>query len=219
MLVGDAMDRYEERETSLGAPVMRQVERRVVLSVVDRAWREHLYEMDHLREGIGLRAVGQRDPLVEYQREAYDAFSAMMARIKEESVGYFYNLPVQTPEEREAAQREASRAESSRRVARPALQRARVQPDTRIGPAGAVAPPGAAPPQQAGAPAPSNGAGVSRAGGGVGAPGAAGRRRIGEAAEAAHSTAVGTAARGDKVGRNDPCPCGSGTKYKRCCGA
>ncbi|MDQ3973092.1 MAG: preprotein translocase subunit SecA, partial [Actinomycetota bacterium] len=95
LLLDDAMARYEEREAEVGTEALRQVERRVILSVVDRVWREHLYEMDHLRDGIGLRAVGQRDPLVEYQREAYDAFSAMMARIKEEAAGYFFNLPVQ----------------------------------------------------------------------------------------------------------------------------
>jgi preprotein translocase subunit SecA len=98
LLLDDAMARYEERERDLGPDVLRLVERRVILSVVDRVWREHLYEMDHLRDGIGLRAVGQRDPLVEYQREAYDAFAGMMARIKEEASGYFFRLPVQRQE-------------------------------------------------------------------------------------------------------------------------
>ncbi|MDQ3404869.1 MAG: preprotein translocase subunit SecA, partial [Actinomycetota bacterium] len=103
LLLDDCMAAYERREQSLGADVLRQVERRVILSVVDRVWREHLYEMDHLREGIGLRAVGQRDPLVEYQREAYEAFSEMLARLKEEAVGYFFNLPVAVePEEVQA---------------------------------------------------------------------------------------------------------------------
>ena len=70
---------------------MREIERRVVLSVLDRKWREHLYEMDYLREGIGLRAMAQRDPLVEYQREGFDMFNAMMDGIKEESVGNLFN--------------------------------------------------------------------------------------------------------------------------------
>ena len=74
---------------------MREFERRVVLSVLDRKWREHLYEMDYLREGIGLRAMAQRDPLVEYQREGYDMFNAMMDGIKEESVGTLFNLQVE----------------------------------------------------------------------------------------------------------------------------
>jgi preprotein translocase subunit SecA len=99
MILEDAFARYEEREKELGEDILRKVERRVILSVVDRVWREHLYEMDHLRDGIGLRAVGQRDPLVEYQREAYDAFQSMMARIMEEATGYFFHLPVQKAEE------------------------------------------------------------------------------------------------------------------------
>ena len=74
---------------------MRQLERRVTLSVLDRKWREHLYEMDYLKEGIGLRAMAQRDPLVEYQREGYQLFNAMTDAIKEETVGYLYNLEVQ----------------------------------------------------------------------------------------------------------------------------
>jgi preprotein translocase subunit SecA len=74
---------------------MRELERRVVLSVIDRRWRDHLYEMDYLKDGIGLRAMAQRDPLVEYQREGYALYSAMMEGIKTESVGFLYNLEVQ----------------------------------------------------------------------------------------------------------------------------
>jgi preprotein translocase subunit SecA len=96
----DAARAYTGRETSLGTgptgePVMRELERRVLLSVLDRKWREHLYEMDYLQEGIGLRAMGQRDPLVEYQREGFDMFLAMMEAIKEESVGFLFNVEVQ----------------------------------------------------------------------------------------------------------------------------
>ncbi len=93
-LVQDAQDAYDRREAELGAEVMRELERRVVLSVLDRRWREHLYEMDYLREGIGLRAMAQRNPLVEYQREGYDMFSSMMDGIKEESVGLLFNVEV-----------------------------------------------------------------------------------------------------------------------------
>jgi preprotein translocase subunit SecA len=74
---------------------MRELERRVVLSVIDRRWRDHLYEMDYLKDGIGLRAMAQRDPLIEYQREGYAMFQSMMGQIKEESVGYLYNLEVE----------------------------------------------------------------------------------------------------------------------------
>src|SRR4051812_38645204 len=94
----DAQAAYDKREAELGDEVMRELERRVVLSVLDRKWREHLYEMDYLQEGIGLRAMAQRDPLVEYQREGYDMFSAMMEAIKEESVGYLFNVEVQAEE-------------------------------------------------------------------------------------------------------------------------
>ena len=73
---------------------MRELERRVVLSVLDRRWRDHLYEMDYLQEGIGLRAMAQRDPLVEYQKEGYELFAAMMEGIKEESVGLLFSAEV-----------------------------------------------------------------------------------------------------------------------------
>ncbi len=91
---------FTAREEELTPDIMRQLERRVVLSVLDRKWREHLYEMDYLKEGIGLRAMGQRDPLVEYQREGYHLFQAMNEAIKEESVSYLFNLEVkvQQPE-------------------------------------------------------------------------------------------------------------------------
>ena len=85
---------YKAREASLTPTVMRELERRVILTVLDRKWREHLYEMDYLQEGIGLRAMAQKDPLVEYQREGYDLFMAMMDAIKEESVGFLFNVEV-----------------------------------------------------------------------------------------------------------------------------
>ncbi|MFI0357253.1 preprotein translocase subunit SecA [Actinomadura sp. 9N407] len=98
----DAESCYDKREEELGAEVMRELERRVVLSVLDRKWREHLYEMDYLQEGIGLRAMAQRDPLVEYQREGFDMFNAMLDGIKEESVGYLFNLEVEVEDQPEA---------------------------------------------------------------------------------------------------------------------
>ncbi len=94
-LQADAQASYDERERTLGEEVTRELERRVVLSVLDRKWREHLYEMDYLQEGIGLRAMAQKDPLVEYQREGYILFNAMMDSIKEESVGYLFNVEVE----------------------------------------------------------------------------------------------------------------------------
>lgn len=112
-LIEDAERAYAAREAELeelaGDGAMRQLERSVLLSVIDRKWREHLYEMDYLKEGIGLRAMAQRDPLVEYQREGYDMFIGMLDGLKEESVGFLFNVgveaaqapavaPVQAPE-------------------------------------------------------------------------------------------------------------------------
>jgi preprotein translocase subunit SecA len=94
VISADALSKYEEREKTLSPEIMRELERRVVLSVLDRRWRDHLYEMDYLQEGIGLRAMAQRDPLVEYQKEGYDLFTAMMEGIKEESVGYIFHAEV-----------------------------------------------------------------------------------------------------------------------------
>jgi preprotein translocase subunit SecA len=95
----DAQAAYATREESLTPEVTRELERKVLLSVLDRKWREHLYEMDYLQEGIGLRAMAQRDPLVEYQREGFDLFAAMMDSIKEEMVGYLFNVEVQIESE------------------------------------------------------------------------------------------------------------------------
>ena len=98
MVQENAQEAYDHREAELTPDVMREIERRVVLSVLDRKWREHLYEMDYLREGIGLRAMAQRDPLVEYQREGFDMFNAMMDGIREESVGNLFNLQFEIQE-------------------------------------------------------------------------------------------------------------------------
>jgi len=94
-ILSDAQLAYERRERQLGEPAMRELERRVVLSVIDRRWRDHLYEMDYLKDGIGLRAMAQRDPLVEYQREGFALYQSMMGSIREESVGFLFNLEVE----------------------------------------------------------------------------------------------------------------------------
>ena len=93
-ILEDATAAYEKRQSELGENVLRELERKVLLSVLDRKWREHLYEMDYLQEGIGLRAMAQRDPLVEYQREGYELFSAMMDGIKEELASLVFNVQV-----------------------------------------------------------------------------------------------------------------------------
>jgi preprotein translocase subunit SecA len=158
MLLDDAERAYKQRETEFGADLLQALERRVLLTVLDRHWREHLYEMDYLREGIGLRAIGQRDPLVEYQREGFDMFQAMQDSIKREAVAYVFNASVQVIDEPE-----------ERRQAPP-------------------------PPQT----------------------------RLSSAVTEAEATALAAQPQrqtGKKIGRNQPCPCGSGKKYKLCHGA
>jgi preprotein translocase subunit SecA len=255
----DAQKAYERREEELTPDVMRELERRVVLSVLDRKWREHLYEMDYLREGIGLRAMAQRDPLIEYQREGYDLFNSMMEGIKEESVGNLFNLQVEVQENpivEDAADGAAIAAPPGLRQAPPAAR-----------PAPAAAAPAAAGPA---ADAPGNGAqrgrhaapgrhaaaaqpgGAQQGGGGQprGAQPGGGQRQGAQPAAAGAPSVVapglsrpqrpsrlsysapsadgggqverhtesGTDGKFAKVGRNAPCPCGSGRKYKLCHG-
>ena len=111
---------------------MRQLERNVLLNVIDRKWREHLYEMDYLKEGIGLRAVAQRDPLVEYQREGFDMFAAMLDAMKEESVGFLFNVTVEAvpagARRAGGARRRAQRAGRVRRPGRGAGRRRAASP-------------------------------------------------------------------------------------------
>jgi preprotein translocase subunit SecA len=101
-LQADALAAYQAREADIdsrvGPGAMRELERRVLLSVLDRKWREHLYEMDYLKEGIGLRAMAQRDPLIEYQREGFEMFNRMLDALKEEMVGFLFNLQVEAAE-------------------------------------------------------------------------------------------------------------------------
>jgi preprotein translocase subunit SecA len=163
MLLDDAERAYKAREDELGPDQLAELERWVLLSVLDRHWREHLYEMDYLQEGIGLRAIGQRDPLVEYQREGFDMFQAMQDSIKREAVAYVFNAPVEAAEQAEEHHQAASqpRTQLTSAVTEAEQAAATTQPQTRAG---------------------------------------------------------GTTA-GKKVGRNQPCPCGSGKKFKNCHGA
>jgi preprotein translocase subunit SecA len=194
----DAHAAYDAREAELGSETMRELERRVILSVLDRKWREHLYEMDYLREGIYLRAYSQRDPLVEYQREGFEMFTAMMDAIKEESVGYLFNVEVQVEEASEPAEPSAEfhfHADGSRHdgpmhegafAEPPAAQRPHVQAKGLEAPV-----------------APRN---LSYAG-----PTEDGEVEIRKDAVEPDPFA-GT-------GRNELCPCGSGKKFKQCHGA
>ncbi|GLW21807.1 preprotein translocase subunit SecA [Microbispora triticiradicis] len=124
----DALQAYDRREEQLGPEAMRELERRVILSVLDRKWREHLYEMDYLQEGIGMRAYAQKDPLIEYQREGFEMFSAMLDGIKEESVGYLFNLEVEVqanPIVEENAEEDTALSETGSIIARALRQPSR----------------------------------------------------------------------------------------------
>ena len=114
LIIDDAKEQYEAREEKFGSDIMRDLECRVVLAVLDRKWREHLYEMDYLKDGIGLRGMGQRDPLVEYQREGYQMYNSMVEAIKEESIQLLFHLDVSAVQvEQEAEESEKQAAEES----------------------------------------------------------------------------------------------------------
>jgi len=153
--------RYEEKEQSIGADLMRWYERMIMLQIIDQQWKDHLLVLDHLKEGIGLRGYGQRDPLVEYKRESFDLFEELWDRSTEEMVRtVFLYRPVTEDEEREMV---AARARRSQQKV--SYSGADASPDQRT------------------------------------------------------ATAINAAVKnGPKVGRNEPCPCGSGKKYKKCCG-
>ena len=192
----------------MGVEVMRELERRVILSVLDRKWREHLYEMDYLREGIYLRAYSQRDPLVEYQREGFDMFAAMMDGIKEEAIGFLFNLqveveqdPAETEEGSGEEQDQDTFTDSDR--AGPTLDPTTPQIDF-------------AQAQAAAEPAPQIRAkGLERKAKpknlAYSAPSEDGDAEV-VAAPVEDDPFIGT-------GRNADCPCGSGKKFKKCHGA
>jgi preprotein translocase subunit SecA len=210
----------------------------VLLQVMDRKWREHLYEMDYLKEGIGLRAMAQRDPLIEYQREGFDMFSAMLEGIKEETITHLFHVRVQTVPAAPPAEDQAEPAVDASPVGE-------TRPNAAVAPAAAA--PASAPPAPTRAPAPAgNGRGGRHArpdddgaaaattalpavlGGGPrqgelqytgpAEDGTATRSRSGGggAPRGARGGARGTGAA--EPARNRPCPCGSGRKYKHCHG-
>jgi preprotein translocase subunit SecA len=176
--------KYDAKEALVGAEAMRQVERFVMLETVDRQWKDHLYSLDHLKEGIGLRGYGQKDPLVEYKKESFELFQDMKRRVDEDMVnrlwiGQFSIAGDDAP------------ARPPRRTAAPMiLNEPKAEPPSPFSPRPVAPPPGFLPPR------PATPARV----GGDDAP-------------------VHTVRRDEpKVGRNDPCPCGSGKKYKKCHG-
>jgi preprotein translocase subunit SecA len=207
----DAHEAYARREEELGSEAMRELERQVLLAVIDRKWREHLYEMDYLQEGVGLRAYAQRDPLVEYQREGFDMFNQMLDGIKEEAVGFLFNLEVHV---QEAPAPEVT-VDASRAVPLPTA-------DSHVGIQARGL--GGSRPRQAlqySAPTIDGGSGS----GGVlverepeQAP-ALGLGAASSSARGGRRPSPGQAVSSGGPSRNAPCPCGSGKKYKRCHGA
>jgi preprotein translocase subunit SecA len=199
-LTEDAHEAYARREEELGSEPLRELERQVLLAVIDRKWREHLYEMDYLKDGVGLRAYAQRDPLVEYQREGFDMFNQMLDGIKEESVGFLFNIEVQVEEApaAPAVELEGVGAAPVEIRAKGIGQQRRQQPlqysapviDGEAGAGGVLV--------EQTAPAL-----------GLGSPGSQAANRRPSAGQAV----------GSGPSRNGPCPCGSGKKYKRCHGA
>ncbi|WP_370585927.1 preprotein translocase subunit SecA [Tessaracoccus sp. MC1756] len=209
MFLEDADAAYKKREEQLGEDTMRELERQVLLTVLDRKWREHLYEMDYLREGIGLRAMAQRDPLVEYQREGGDMFNAMMDAFMEEVVGYLFNLEVAAPAAEPQLNvglvtdgdgsavgvdslTESLPSKTAHRVKTPKIQVPAEEPQQEL-PAALAR-------------------GLERKS----------DRNLSYSApdETGEATRTGvTVTKSEpKVGRNQPCPCGSGKKYKVCHG-
>ncbi len=165
-----ALKAYEEREAKLSPEMLRYLERMIMLQVVDSQWKDHLLAMDHLKEGIGLRGYGQKDPLIEYKREGFEMFEAMVGRLKQQTIEYLYRVQV-------------APAESF------AFDDARVAPS---------------------------------AGGGdgdlVGRPQPRSKPTLAERSLRPVAAAAPIKVAGKKIGRNEPCPCGSGRKYKKCCG-
>jgi preprotein translocase subunit SecA len=186
--VDDAIDEYKDREEDWGEEIARQVERYVILQVVDARWREHLESMDYLREGVHLRAMAQKDPLVEYRHEGHLMFEQLSREIREEVVSLLFHAEV-TPQDVDALQQDDWSDNGDFAYQHEQL-------------AGADA--------------------IAAAGGGATAGaigGGATAGAIGGGATAVATQQPRVASEWDKVGRNEPCPCGSGKKYKKCHGA
>jgi preprotein translocase subunit SecA len=212
-VLADAREAYARREAEIDALIpeqggMRELERQILLTVLDRKWREHLYEMDYLKEGIGLRAMAQRDPLIEYQREGFDMFAAMMDGIKEEAVGYLFNVEVAPPDDPAHQEAQAIESDEMPNAADPA-----------------VTPPGVSEEAIAhGRHAAAGDAPVALGGARVSSPDS--RLQYSgpdeDGTETRRATNGGRAQNGVGGGaepsRNQPCPCGSGRKYKHCHG-
>jgi len=171
ILLDLAKDKLAEREQQFGAETMEKLERYVILRVIDERWKEHLYEMDQIKEGIGLRAYGQKDPLIEYKKEAFSSFVSMLDRINEEALQFIFRAQVET---RKPVESPTHQQLQTSHASADGMGYSNPQP------------------QADGSPAPNQ-------------PAKAGKKQPVKVAQ--------------RVGRNDPCPCGGGKKYKKCCGA
>ncbi len=203
MVIEDGVSHYEAKEADLGESVMRQVERQILLQLIDQRWRDHLTEMANLREGINLRAMGQRDPLVEWQSEGFDLFSEMMHSLNVDYIRYLMHVEVVPPE--------------------PAPEAAAVEQQASKQPAAVAA-------RSASAPAATEaaaGAGSSAVAAGPAGLGAVTTTDVTESSSDSQPGAADAAPgpptpyvkdEWDKTPRNAPCPCGSGRKFKQCHG-
>jgi preprotein translocase subunit SecA len=185
MLAADAVKRYEEREEVVTPETMRQVERQIMLRLIDQKWREHLYSMDYLREGIHLRAMGQKDPATEWQREGYDMFGQMVSNIDSEFVRYIMHVEVKKDEDEDGGDTKPDAA------AKPAAAPASPVIEATATKAAASSTSGSSP---TAGPAPSP-----------------------QPTQAASKTPK-VNDEYENVGRNEPCPCGTGKKFKHCHG-
>ena len=174
-----AEDGYRQRELLFGEENMRELEKVVMLRVVDNKWMEHLDHMDMLREGINLRAYGQRNPLVEYKIEALDMFSEMEAAIQDQIASLMYHVSIVTPEQQQAMNDAQQANETQKQKMEKTIEQQRSQLSDHL--------------QNA-------------------------QASHGDEVSAAEAKKKPVTSDGKKVGRNDPCPCGSGKKYKNCCG-
>ncbi|HET6939253.1 MAG TPA: preprotein translocase subunit SecA [Nocardioides sp.] len=219
----DAQAAYDRREQEVGEEVMRELERRVLLSVLDRKWREHLYEMDYLREGIYLRAYSQRDPLVEYQREGFDMFATMMDGIKEEAVGFLFNLEVSLEDEDGDGEEELEIAEPMRRVIPDVVPDAQGDDAVSVDDPLVASGPAEQPNEELESPAAAFVRAPQIRAKGLQQPRQPQNLSYSAPSEAGEAEVhAGTVTTADdpfaKVGRNAQCPCGSGKKYKMCHG-
>ena len=175
--------RYAAKEREIGEPAMRWLERNLMLQVVDQQWKDHLLAIDHLRQGIGLVGYGQKDPLVEYKRESYDLFTAMLDRIETETLRLLFNIQVQIQQPAEVANAADSPALSVEEALEQRLMRRRRRRPVGVATKSSFTAANAS------------------------------------ASEAGNEEGPRTVKRAEpKVRRNELCPCGSGKKYKKCCG-